>query len=467
MKGKQTENMYIKGLLERSRKAQEWIEFASQETVDSLCEQVAWATVQEDFVRDLARKAAEETGMGSVPDKEGKMRVKVRGTLYDMKGKRSVGVIEELPEAGLIKMAKPVGVIGALIPCTNCEATPVVKTMAAFKTRNSIILAPHPRSRETNKMVTERMREALRKAGAPEDLVIHTDEVSMENSQELMRTCDLILATGGGGLVKAAYTSGTPAFGVGAGNAVIIVDETAHIGEAARKVQLSKTFDRATSCSAENACLIAEEVYHDFLDALQQEGGCLLNDTDKKKLEDCMWPDGHTLNRNIVAQPVEKIAALAGIHIPDGTSFLFVQEDRIGEGFPFSGEKLSVVTAVYKWKKFDEAVDMVNEITHFSGPGHSCGIHTDRKDRIMKLAERARVSRLIVNQPQCLANSGAWTNGMPMTMTLGCGTWGGNISSENITWKHLMNTLWISSPTPSHKPEDEELFTKAVRGIRW
>ena len=365
---------------------------------------------------------------------------------------------------GLIKIAKPVGVIGAMVPTTNNEATPVLKSMSAIKGRNAIILAPHPRSIKTNEMVVNKMRAVLKKLGYPEDLIIHVDQVTMENSQEIMKQCDLVLATGGAGLVKTAYSSGTPAYGVGAGNAVTIVDDTQDMKVVADKIRRSKTFrygyklfcrkllswHRTPSTRSSAA-------------ALEAEGGFRVKEADKGKIEKALWPDGEHLNRDIVAQPAATIAKIAGIEVPEGTNFFFVEESGIGEGYPLSGEKLSVVMTLYKWSDFDKAVQMVNDITNYSGAGHSCGIHTEKKERILQLAEQVNVSRVMVNQPHCLANSGAWTNGMPTTLTLGCGSWGGNISSENITWKHLINTTWVSSPIANRQPTDEELFSESVR----
>lgn len=454
---------YVKNIMDRARAAQKQIEFYSQEQVDDMCQRIAWATIQEDFVDKLVTLAVEETGMGDYPSKYAKMMNKVRGGWFGMKGEKSVGVIEEDESRGLIKLAKPVGVIGALVPCTNCEATQVLKAMSALKTRNAIVLAPHPRAVKTNKMVVDYMRNVLEQNGYPADLIISMDEVSMENSQAVMEQCDLILATGGGGLVKAAYSSGTPAYGVGAGNAVTIVDDTQDMAVVADKIKRSKTFDQATSCSAENSCLIQKTVYNDFLEAIKKEGAYVCSPEEKAKLQKALWPDGVHLSKDIVAQPAAKIASMAGLQIPENCSFFAVEESGIGKGFPFSGEKLTVVTTLYQWDNFDDAVQMVNDITAFSGAGHSCGIHTSSQEKILKLAERVKVSRIMVNQPQCLANSGAWTNGMPVTLTLGCGSWGGNISSENITWKHLLNTTWVSSPIPSTQPADEELFDAKIR----
>ncbi len=411
----------------------------------------------------IADMAVTESRLGNYQGKYVKITKKVRGVLRDMKDEKSVGIIEEDDEKGLIKFAKPVGVIGALVPTTNPEATPVIKAMNAIKGRNAIIFAPHPRSKNTNTFIVNKMREALAKYGAPEDLLIAIEEPTLDSSSELMKQADLVVATGGAGMVKAAYSSGTPAYGVGAGNAVVIVDETADIDDAAHKIMLSKTFDYATSCSSENALVIVDSVYDQLTEKLQAEGGYLVNADEKNALMNTMWHDGH-LSRDIVAQPAAKIAKLAGITVPEEKSFLMVEETGIGAESPFSGEKMSVVVTIYKAKDFNDAVDLVNEITGYQGTGHSCGIHTTMDERINEVGNRVNVSRIMVRQPQCYGNSGNWDNGMPFTMTLGCGTWGGNIASENVTWKHFINVTWASKPIEPIIPSDEELFGHVMNG---
>jgi sulfoacetaldehyde dehydrogenase len=449
---------YIAGLIERARKAQGTIEFASQEQVDDICARVAWSACEPEFAKMLAEKLVEESGMGIAAHKVGKIYTKVKGSWRDMRGKKSVGVVEEDKEKGIIKIAKPMGVIGALIPVTNGEATPFVKAICALKTRNAIIMAAHPKAKETGKIAVERVRKVLKKRGWSEDLVINVDEVSMEASTELMKQCDFILATGGAGMVKAAYSSGKPAQGVGAGNAVAIVDETADLASAADMIMRSKTFDHATSCSTENSCLLQESIYDKMVGEMEKVGGYLVSAEEKKKLQATMWNEKGQLSRYIVAQPAAKIAELAGIKLPEGKTFFMIPETGIGEGYPFSGEKLSVTTTIYKYKEFSEALDMVNRITTFSGPGHSCCLHTSMDSRVMELGNKVKVSRVMIRQPQCLANSGAWTNGMPMSMTLGCGSWGRTSTSANVTWEHLLNHTWISYPIPSTMPTDRELF---------
>lgn len=448
---------YIQGLVKRARKAQEAIEHYTQEQVDELVAAVVWNIVRDGPAQKISELAVEESGMGNFEGKYNKLMAKAKGAIRDMKGQKSVGVIEVDEEKQIIKIAKPVGVIAALIPCTNPEATPTVKAAHALKGRNAIIMSPHPKTKKTNTLVVNIIRETLKKYGAPEDLVIAIEEPSMEDSAELMKQCDVVFATGGAGLVKAAYSSGTPAYGVGVGNAVVVVDETADLKDAAAKIKASKTFDFATSCSAENSLIVEEGVYEGLIKALEAQGGYLARGEEKDKLEKALWVDGH-LSGKIIAKSARTIAEVAGLEVPDETTFFMVEESGVGADYPFSGEKLSVVIALFKYRKFSEAVDKVNEITRYQGRGHSCGIHSFNEEHIMELAMNTKVSRMNVRQGQALANTGNWFNGMPFTTSLGCGSWGGNISSENITWKHFINTTWVSKPFDPVIPTDEELF---------
>ena len=367
----------------------------------------------------------------------------------------------------IIKIAKPVGVIGALSPSTNPEGTPVIKAISAIKGRNSIIVAPHPRAKLTNKMIVDNMRAALVDYGAPADLIIAIETPSIEKTEELMRQCDRVLATGGNPMVKAAYSSGTPALGVGVGNAVITVDDTADLAGAATKIRMSKTVDLAASCSADNAVVLFEAVYDKMLANLQAEGGYLVSPEEKKKLQATMWVDGH-LNVGIVAQPAEKIASMAGITWPAGKTFFIVPETCYGPEHPFSGEKLSVVLTVYKVKNIDEAIALTNNVQAYQGSGHSCGIYSKNRDYIMNLAHATKTSRAIVNQPQGLSNSGNLWNGMRQTLSLGCGSWGGNATNNNITWCDLINESWVAFPLEKNKelPSDEVLFGDAIARAR-
>lgn len=453
----------IAALIERSRKAQAAIADYTQEQVDELITAMVYAVARDDRAEEIARFTVEETQLGNYEGKYLKIHRKTRATLMDIINDKSVGVIEEIPERNIVKIAKPVGVIGALSPSTNPEATPVIKGIAAVKGRNSIIIAPHPRAKLTNKKICDYMRDALERCGAPADLVLYIETPSLDLTNELMAQCDRILATGGGPMVRAAYSSGTPALGVGVGNACITVDDTANLDEAAEKIRISKTLDLAASCSSDNAVLVFESVYDEMLSKLIAQGGYLLNADEKAKLQAALWHDGH-LNTAIVAQPVATIAGMAGFEVPDEVQFLIVPETGAGPDYPFSGEKLTVTMAFYKVRDLDEAIRLTNAIQAYQGEGHSCGIYSYSDDNILRFAHQTRTSRVMVNQPQSASNSGNLWNGMRQTFSLGCGSWGGNSTNNNITWRDLINETWVSKPLIKAKelPSDEELFGSVV-----
>lgn len=458
-------------LMARARKAQKEFEqkFTDQKVLFEIAQYMAWLGVKYD--KELADLAVTESGMGKYDSKVAKMEVKMRGVMRDLIGAKTVGVVEEIPEKGLTHIVKPVGVIGAIIPCTNPEVTPFIKGIHAVVCRNAIIMSPHPKTAGTNKFCVDLMRRALKRFGAPEDLVLSIDHPTLGASQALMEQCDLVVATGGTGLVTAAYSSGTPAIGVGAGNAVVILDETADVKDAVKKIYMSKTFDNATSCSSENSIVVHESIYDEVLEELQKYHGLLCNAEQQEKLRQMMFlPTGHYNGKmGFAGATPEKIAKLAGIDdMPEGTEFFIVQEapekpeDIGGFKFPFGGEKLCVVLDVFKYSDFDTAVEIVNACHRWSGLGHSCGIHTTREDHIKELADRTYVTRVEICQPVALANTGSFTNGLPITASLGCGTWGGNSVSENVTWKHMLNNTWVSRPIPENKPADEILFGNAM-----
>ena len=456
----------IGGLVARSREAQRQIENYTQEQVDELIRAMVWSVARPGVAEKVARLTVEETQLGNYEGKYLKIFRKTRAALMDIIGDKSVGIILDDPEREIKVIAKPVGVIGALSPSTNPEATPVIKAINAVKARNSIIIAPHPRAKLTNKMVCDLMREAIAACGAPADLVIGIDTPTLEKTNELMKQCDRILATGGGAMVTAAYSSGTPALGVGVGNAVITVDETADLDDAAEKIRISKTLDFAASCSADNSVLLVEPIYEEMLAKLKAQGGHVLNEEEKARLQKVLWIDG-MLNAKVVAQPPETIAGMAGFDIPEGTKFFIVPETGAGPDHPFSGEKLTVTMALYKVKDIDEAIAKTNEIQAYQGQGHSCGIYSTSDVNIMKLANATKTSRVMVNQPQAASNSGNLWNGMRQTFSLGCGSWGGNGTNNNITWRDLINETWVSKPlaTPKMLPSDEELFGDVIEKL--
>ena len=449
----------IAGLIARSRAAQAQIENATQEQVDRWIRGMVYAVAREDIAEKIAQHTVDESQLGNYDGKYLKIFRKTRAALLDIIHDKSVGIIEEDVERQIVKIAKPVGVIGALSPSTNPEATPVIKAISAIKGRNSIIIAPHPRCKVTNAMICNKMRAALELMGAPADLVIPIETPSVEKTNEVMRQCDRVLATGGGPMVHAAYSSGTPALGVGVGNAVITVDDSANLDEAAEKIRISKTLDLAASCSSDNSVVLFESIYHVMLEKLEHQGGFIVEGENKTKLQNTIWVDGH-LNTAIVAQPADKIAGMAGIALPEGKTFFIVPETGFGPDYPFSGEKLSVTMALYRASDIDEAIALTNGIQGYQGSGHSCGIYSYNDDNIMKLAMATKTSRVMVNQPQAPSNSGNVWNGMRQTFSLGCGSWGGNATNNNITWRDLINETWVSKNLPEVKqiPDDEALF---------
>src|SRR5439155_1518059 len=367
-------------------------------------------------------------------------------------------VIEEIPEKGITKYAKPAGVIASLIPITSPYVTPIGIAIYAIKCKDAVIFSPHPGSRHTTNETVRVMRAALAKLGAPEDLLQCVERPSIPLARELMASCDLTIATGGPAMVNAAYSSGKPAYGVGAGNATMVIDETADVAEAARNTRISKTNDFGSGCSADGNLLIDASIYDAMLKQLQIEGGHLLNEREKALLQNAYWDaEGHR-TPDTIARAASVVAAKAGFTIPDDKTFLVVEESRIGKQYPFSTEKLGTVLAVFKYHGFDMALEMIREIFETGGKGHSCGIYSFDDEQIHRLALVAPVSRIMVRQVQSASNAGTFTNGMPMTSSMGCGVWGGNITNENISLKHYMNVTWVSRPIPEDRPSEQELF---------
>ena len=451
------ETATAQALLARARAAMAAVSHADQSTVDRWCRAVAWATANEQTFGRLTRMSVDESGMGSA-DGVPARRWKILGILRDALRAKSVGIIEEIPEKGLVKYAKPAGVIAGLLPVTNPLVTMVNMAINAIKCRDAVIFSPHPMSRNTALEIARVIRAALSKQGAPEDLILCLDKPSIPLAQELMSICDLTIATGGPAMVKSAYSSGKPAYGVGSGNATIVVDETADIAEAARNTRISKTQNHGSGCSCDGNLLVEATIYDAFLAQLQEEGGYLATADDKRSLEAVMWDANGHRTIDTVARAASVIATKAGIDLPAGKSFIIVTEDRIGKGHRFSGEKLSPVLAIFKYSGFDNVLQMVADIFEVGGKGHSVGIASFDDEHIHRLALMAPVSRIMVRQPNVSGNAGSFTNGMPMTASLGCGTWGGNIISENISLKHYMNTTWVSRTIPEDRPTEQELL---------
>lgn len=462
---------YITDLVERSAKAQEVIAGYDQEKIDEITGAIAWNALDADFRRKAANMMVDECGIGNADDKFDKVHVKTKGLYYQMRDEKSVGIIEEDKARGLVKYIKPMGVIAGLVPITQGEGIPIFKSLMALKGGNSIIFSPHPRGKETCKFIINHLRKVLKSLGAPEDLLISIDpeQVSIEATNELMKQADFVLATGGTPMVRVAYSSGTPAIGVGTGNTTTYIDVTADLAETADKIRRSKIFDNSTSCSSENNVVIHSEVYDDMIKEFEKQGAFLIKEgsEEKEKLQKAIWPDfpeSNALHPDVPGSSVEDLAKMAGIEVPEGINFLIIEETRgVGPDYPFTGEKLSPTSTLIKVDSFEEALDKMDGVLHYMGLGHSCGIHTTDDEQVDKMASRMKVARMLVNQPQSLGNSGAWFNGMPVTMTLGCGTWGHNSVSENVTWKHLVNYTTVSRNIDPVEPSDEEVFSEEIR----
>lgn len=451
------ERQYVHALLSKARAAMKAIESFDQAAVDRLCRAVGWATANERTFTRLSRMGVEESGLGDWEGRPNK-RFKILGILRDALRQKSMGIIEVIPEKGIVKYAKPAGVIAALVPVTNAALTETGMGIYALKCKDAAIFSPHPASKKTSNETVRIMREALRRQGVHPDVFQCIENPSIPMAQELMSICDLTIATGGAAMVKAAYSSGKPAYGVGAGNSTMVIDETADIEEAARNTRISKTNDFGSGCSADGNLLVESGIYDRFLEQLQKEGGYLASEEEKRKLQAVLWDPQGNRKPETVARSAARIAELAGFTLPPGKKFIIVKEEHIGKQYPFSSEKLCPVLSIFRYSGFDNALQMVREIYEVGGKGHSCGIYSFDDEHIHRLALTVPVSRIMVRQPQSKANAGSFTNGMPMTSSLGCGTWGGNITCENIHLKHYMNVTWVSRPIPEDRPSEEDLF---------
>jgi sulfoacetaldehyde dehydrogenase len=458
------EAQIVAGLIERARAAMAEFENADQARVDEAVTALAWAIHEPGRAKELAEFAVIDTGLGNVESKIIKNQRKTFGCLRDLMRVKTVGVIEELPEKGLVKYAKPVGVVAAIAPSTNPAATPVNKAMFALKGRNAVVVAPSPAGLNTTTKTVDYMRAELEKIGLPADLVqVLPSPVNKALTQQLMNQSDLVVCTGSQNNVRRAYSSGTPAIGVGAGNVPVIIDLSADLADAAEKIMASKCFDNSTSCSSENSITIVEDVYEDAIKALEAVGGYRCTAEEKQKVQDTLWVDGH-LNRHVIAKDPDVFAETCGLsEAAKGAKFFLIEDDkRVGKESPFSDEKLSLALTVYKAKDFAEAKQHIQNILDFVGMGHSVGIHTKVAEHATELAEDLRVVRVLVNQAHTFGNGGSFDNGLNFTLTMGCGTWAGNSITENLNYKNFINITHLVRTIPEDRPSEEELF-----GAHW
>lgn len=450
----------IAALVARARAAQAQVDGYTQQQADDLALACAWAIMEPARNRALAETAVRDTGLGNVADKITKNHRKTLGLMRDLQSARTVGIIAEYPERGVVEIARPVGVVAAITPSTNPGATPANKIINALKCRNAIIVAPSPKGQSTAALLLDYVHAEFAKIGAPPDLVqVLPAPVTKEATYELMRQADLVVATGSQANVRAAYTSGTPAFGVGAGNVASIIDADADLAQAATLIARSKTFDNATSCSSENSVVILDTVYEAMRNELARVGGVLVTPEEKRRLQETMWPEGR-LAPAVTAQSSVKIAALASLTRAGfaDSRFLLVEETATGEGCLFSGEKLSPVLTVYRARDFDHARDLVRAIYAYQGAGHSVGYHGAIDAHILDLALHLPVARVIVNQAHAIATGGSFDNGLPFSLSMGCGTWGRNNFSDNMTYRHYLNITRIARPIAESVPAVADIF---------
>lgn len=456
--GQDDESARVEALIDQARAAMREVAAADQARIDEIVTAVAWSLYKPENAQRLAELAVEDTGIGNVTDKIVKNQRKTFGTLRDLMRARTVGVIENDNGSGVIKYGKPVGVVGAITPSTNPAATPVNKTMMALKGANAIIIAPSPAGWSSTNATVELMRAALEKVSAPADLVqILPQPVTRNMTRLLMEQVDLVVATGSQNNVRAAYSSGTPAIGVGAGNVPVIIDSNADLNDAAEKIRASKTFDNSTSCSSENSLVILDNIYEDAIAALRRVGGHRCNGEEIDLIRDRLWVEGH-LNRELIAKDADVFAAGVGLDPAAAEARFFLVEEEFDAGSPFADEKLSLVLTVYRARDFDHAVELVKRILDVQGRGHSCGIHTRNLDHPIRLAEEIEVVRVLVNQAHTFGNGGSFNNGLNFTLSMGCGTWGGNSISENLNYRHFINTTHLVTTVAEDKPTEDELF---------
>lgn len=448
-------------LIERARIAQrEFENGADQERYDRAALAAAWALMEPTRNEELATLAVQTTGLGNVKDKITKNHRKTLGVLRDIKHSKTTGIISDDPATGITQIARPIGVIGAVVPSTNPVATPTNNVVNALKCGNAVILSPSPKGVTACEKLLGYIYAEFDKIGLSHDLVqMIPSPVSKAKAQRLMERTDLLVVTGSQNNVHRAYSSGTPAIGVGAGNVMVIVDETADLEAAATKITASKTFDNATSCSSENSIIIVDAIFEEFMEHLNAAGGRLLDAKNSEKLKSSLFQQGG-LNRHIIAQDIDKVIAEAGIDVdePEDAKFIVIEGSGIGSDFPESGEKLSLVTTLYRARDFDDAKQIATNILRHQGAGHSVGIHTTDENRPMQMGIDMPTCRVIVNQAHCFATGGSFDNGMPFSLSMGCGSWGGNSIDENFNHKHLMNITKIVRSIPTNEPTLDEIF---------
>lgn len=415
---------------------QQYMQFTQQQ-VDKIVKAVADAAFEKaDY---LAQLAVKETGMGVIAHKKMKNEVSSRDVYNDIKSLKTVGVIHEDRMKKVVEIASPFGVVAAIIPTTNPTSTAIFKALICLKTRNALVASPHPYAVNCTEEALAICHEAALQAGAPEGIIQCLTHSSMEATRRLIKHTDihLILATGGGAMVRAAYSSGKPAYGVGPGNVPVYIEKSAKIESAVKMVVTSKSFDYGTICATEQALVVDREIFDQVVKKLKQQDAYFLNDEEKAKLEKIISLEIGKVNSGIVGRSPQQIAQLAGIHIPETTKIIVGYESEVGKEVPFSLEKLSPILALYKADSIAHAKELCNRLLDLGGRGHTLAIHTERNEIARQFSIDLPASRIVVNTMAALGAVGGTTNLRP-SFTLGCGTFGGNITSDNISAEHLL-----------------------------
>ena len=453
-----TTRSQVKRLVGRARVAQTAYEAFSQEQVDVIVKGIGKYVF--DHAEMLAQMAVEETGIGVYEDKILKNKGKARAIWNNLKNKKSRGIIAEKPEQALVLVAKPMGVVGAVTPVTNPIVTPMCNAMFALKTGNAVIFAPHPKAERCTQHLTRVFMEVVKAHGGPDDLVQMVENGSVETTQELMKDVDVVVATGGGAMVRSAYSSGKPSYGVGAGNVPVIIDRGVDLNDAAVKIVAGASFDNGIICSHEQFVLTPEELYQETIRSFLATGKVWFTDdrAEVQRLREVVFHDGH-LNKDLVGRSPREIGAKAGLDVPSTARIILLPAEGAGTADILAREKLCPVVAILPYLTFEEAVAAAKANLLVEGAGHSAALHSNNEANIRLTGLELPISRLVVNQPSALTAGGSLTNGFAPTTTLGCGSWGGNSISENLDYKHLMNVSRIGNVIMTRKvPTDAEIW---------
>ena len=453
----------VDSIVSKARKAQAEYELnADQKLYDSTALAVGWALMNEDNNRFLSEMAVDQTGLGKVEDKITKNFRKTFGLLRDLKELPTTGIVRDDEKSGIIEILRPVGVVGAVVPSTNPVATPTNNIINALKCGNAVVLAPSPKGAAVCHKLLELIHTNLKRVGVNTNLVQALPApISKVATARLMEIVDLLVVTGSQDNVRRAYSSGVPAVGVGAGNVSVIIDESADLKSAAEKITASKTFDNSTSCSSENNLIVLDSVFDKFIEELSKVGGYLPEEKDALAAISKIRVDGK-LNTQLIGQDIEKVLEVFGWEFPSEKipKFILLPTENPNEDNPLCDEKMSLIASLFRASDFQDATEIARKIFSIKGAGHSIGLHTNQKNRAVELGLALPTCRVIVNQAHCFATGGAFNNSLPFSLSMGCGTWGGNSIDENLNYKHFLNRTKIVHPIPEQMPTLDDIFSE-------